>query len=52
MPNSQAMNIFYDAPMWASIREHGWKLQQCDDCDQHRYPPAPVCPQCLSMKAT
>lgn len=52
MPNSQAINIFYDEPMWTSIRAHGWKLQQCDECGQYRYPPAPSCPHCLSLKST
>lgn len=27
-------------------------LQQCDDCDQHYFPPRPFCPRCLSRNVT
>lgn len=52
MANSQAIISFYDEPMWESIRARGWKLQQCDDCSKFRYPPAPNCPHCLSLRST
>jgi hypothetical protein len=52
MPNSRTIDIFYDQPMWESIRAHRWQLQQCDDCGEYRYPPAPNCPHCLSLKST
>jgi uncharacterized OB-fold protein len=52
MANSQPIISMYDQPMWESIRAHGWKLQQCDDCSTVRYPPAPNCAHCLSMATT
>jgi uncharacterized OB-fold protein len=41
-----------DIPMWASIERGRLELQQCDNCHAFRYPPAPVCPNCLSADAT
>lgn len=38
----------YDAPMWQSIRDGAMKLQHCEPCGATLYPPAPVCPHCLS----
>jgi uncharacterized OB-fold protein len=38
----------YDAPMWESISEDAMKLQECGHCGAFRYPPGPVCEQCLS----
>jgi uncharacterized OB-fold protein len=52
MANSQAVISLYDEPMWESIRARGWELQQCDNCGQYRYPPAPNCPHCLSLSYT
>jgi uncharacterized OB-fold protein len=52
MANSQATISFYDEPMWASIKARAWALQQCDDCREFRYPPAPNCPHCLSLATT
>jgi uncharacterized OB-fold protein len=40
----------YDALMWQSIRDGVLKLQQCTSCDAVLYPPAPVCPHCLSSE--
>jgi uncharacterized OB-fold protein len=48
MDNSQAVKGFNDLPMWESMREGKFSLQSCDDCGHVRYPPAPVCPVCLS----
>lgn len=39
-----------DVPMWESIEEGALKLQVCCDCGHCRYPPAPICPDCLSME--
>lgn len=39
----------YDRPMWDSIRERRWALQCCRSCGKFRYPPAPNCPECLSL---
>ncbi|NMM39205.1 MAG: nucleic acid-binding protein [Glaciimonas sp.] len=42
---------FYDTPMWQSMEDCKLALQSCDDCSHVRYPPAPVCPVCLSEHA-
>jgi uncharacterized OB-fold protein len=39
-------------PFWEAARRHELALQRCDDCGHFRYPPAPVCPECLSERAT
>ena len=39
-------------PFWEAARRHELALQRCDDCARFRYPPAPVCPECLSERAT
>jgi len=39
-------------PFWEAARRHELALQRCDDCRHLRYPPAPVCPECLSERAT
>ena len=31
--------------------EHGFHLQQCDDCKLLRYPPTTACPWCMSRQA-
>jgi hypothetical protein len=38
-------------PFWEAARGHQLALQRCADCGQFRYPPAPVCPECLSESA-
>jgi uncharacterized OB-fold protein len=38
-------------PFWEAAQRHELILQKCLDCAQYRYPPAPICPHCLSMKA-
>jgi uncharacterized OB-fold protein len=35
------------APFWAAAREGRFALQQCDTCQAFRWPPSPVCPECL-----
>lgn len=51
MANSQPFISLVDEPMWASIEKHQWALQSCTECGTFRYPPAPVCSNCLSMSA-
>jgi uncharacterized OB-fold protein len=42
----------YDRPMWAYLEEKGaLHLQCCSACAAWRYPPGPVCPDCLSPEA-
>ena len=36
---------------WESARRHELRLQRCADCGRYRYPPASVCPECLSDRA-
>ncbi len=38
--------------LWESCARHALELQRCDDCLRFRYPPRPVCPHCLSDRAT
>ncbi|MCB1341064.1 MAG: OB-fold domain-containing protein [Pseudooceanicola sp.] len=39
----------YDAPMWQFLDDdRALRLQCCSDCGTWRYPPGPVCPECLS----
>ena len=42
----------HDWPMWASIQRRAMELQLCSQCGHMRYPPAPVCPTCLSPEAS
>jgi uncharacterized OB-fold protein len=35
-------------PFWDAARRHELRLQRCGDCGHVRYPPAPLCPECLS----
>jgi uncharacterized OB-fold protein len=49
MARSRAVISLYDEPMWRSIDAGGWHLQQCGQCGEYRYPPAPICAKCLSM---
>jgi uncharacterized OB-fold protein len=51
MANSQPFISLLDEPLWASIEDHRWALQACSDCGTFRYPPAPVCANCLSMSS-
>lgn len=38
-------------PFWDAARRHQLALQRCADCARFRYPPAPVCAECLSDRA-
>jgi uncharacterized OB-fold protein len=38
-------------PFWEAARHHQLRLQCCAGCGRFRYPPAPVCPGCLSGEA-
>ena len=51
MANSKAVIGIDDGQMWASMARGRLELQRCADCDRFRYPPAPVCPDCLSARA-
>ncbi len=36
------------APFWAGTQAGEIRVQQCGDCGYLRWPPAPLCPQCLA----
>lgn len=38
----------YDGPFWRSVSERRLSLQCCRGCGAFRYPPGPICPECLS----
>jgi len=38
----------YEKPFWACVQKDELRLQKCGSCDHMRYPPAAVCPRCLS----
>ena len=40
-----------DAPFWEYARRRELRLQRCSNCRAWRFPPAPVCDQCLSPEA-
>lgn len=52
MANAKVVMGIDDAPMWRSMERQKLELQCCDACASFRYPPAPVCPECLSEKST
>jgi uncharacterized OB-fold protein len=49
MANSKPVLSLYDLPMWEAMKQGRLDLQVCKGCGKHRYPPAPVCANCLSM---
>ena len=50
MANSKPIVSLYDIPMWESMKQGRLDLQVCKGCGKFRYPPAPICPHCLSME--
>ena len=38
-------------PFWDACRDHRLTAQRCADCGELRYPPADICPQCLSQNS-
>jgi uncharacterized OB-fold protein len=52
MANSKVIMGIDDAPMWKAMEAGRLELQRCDECGTVRYPPGPICPHCLSEKAT
>jgi uncharacterized protein len=51
MIHPRAVLTLYDEPMWQSVAEQRLALQHCRHCGKVRYPPAPVCPDCLSLES-
>jgi uncharacterized OB-fold protein len=38
----------YEIPFWEYVDREDLRLQRCVPCADLRFPPAPVCPKCLS----
>ena len=36
------------APFWKAAAQHRFALQECGTCGARRWPPAPLCPECLT----
>jgi uncharacterized OB-fold protein len=43
---------FYDRTMWEELGGGSFALHRCDACEAFRYPPAPICSECLSSVST
>ncbi len=39
------------APYWEAAQRNELRMQQCGDCGHVRFPPAVLCPRCLSENA-
>jgi uncharacterized OB-fold protein len=52
MANSKVVMGIDDVHMWEAMKQGRLELQRCDNCHAWRYPPAPICPKCLSEKST
>lgn len=42
----------FDVPYWQHAAAGELRLQRCAACDHFRYPPGPVCPECLDPEHT
>lgn len=42
----------FDAPYWEHVAAGELRLQRCASCGHYRYPPGPVCPECLTPECT
>jgi len=39
-------------PFWAACKNHELKIQRCGSCRAFRFPPAILCPECLSREVS
>ncbi len=37
---------------WEGCKRHELLIQRCEQCNSYRFPPRPICPNCLSMDTT
>ncbi|MBI3078993.1 MAG: Zn-ribbon domain-containing OB-fold protein [Deltaproteobacteria bacterium] len=37
-------------PFWAACKRHELRVQRCQRCGAYRFPPAILCPECLSLE--
>ena len=42
----------YEKGFWEAALESKLVVQHCHDCDQPRFPPRPMCPQCHCLEYT
>ncbi|MCM2391879.1 Zn-ribbon domain-containing OB-fold protein [Streptomyces albipurpureus] len=42
----------YDTPYWRYTAAGELRLQRCGGCERFRYPPGPVCPDCLAQESS
>lgn len=42
----------FDDPYWSYAAAGELRVQRCVACGHHRYPPGPVCPECLAPEHT
>lgn len=52
MANSKIVMGIDDKPLWQSITRKRMELQCCNTCATFRYPPAPLCANCLALEST
>lgn len=38
----------YEQPFWEHVERQDLRLQRCTGCASFRYPPGPLCPECLA----
>ena len=50
MPNARPnpQKSIFDKEYWAFARKGELRVQRCEPCGTHRYPPAAICHHCLS----
>lgn len=42
----------YEDAFWQHVANRDLRMQRCDECGRFRYPPGPVCPDCMSLAWT
>lgn len=40
----------YTQPFWEALDDGDFLIHQCEACDNHFFPPSPICPQCHSRE--
>ncbi|MEU5401452.1 OB-fold domain-containing protein [Streptomyces sp. NPDC005963] len=51
-PRPKPASGLYDAPYWRYAAAGELRLQRCGECAGFRYPPGPVCPDCLAEESS